>query len=213
MAGETQTTRLVSRKSEDGKQSKRIGISAIKSELTEEQVDRGLAWLRRLPQLPLDQLPEKAEVERIAMTMNVPADPAWIMAYIAALLSTYRQYEKNIPQSLREFEAEDWHRALSRYPKWAIQRAGRWWKGPENPNRRWPPIEGDIAARCKVELGPVPYAVDIVERRLTGRDYTRKNYEQRERLSPQEMDEMRAKAEEFLKKASDAKDIRAGYDR
>ena len=82
-------THLVSQKNVDGNQSSRNGISTTNSGLTEEQIDRGLEWLRRLPRLPQDQLPAKADVERVSAKLMVPAEPVWCLARVAALLSPY----------------------------------------------------------------------------------------------------------------------------
>jgi hypothetical protein len=79
-----------------------------------------------------------------------PADPSRLMARVLALLSPY--FEKDVPQAVREIEADDWAHALAEYPEWAITAAVRWWKGPDNPKRARRPLEGDIAARCRVEM-------------------------------------------------------------
>lgn len=84
------------------------------------------------------------------------AEPAWILARVLSLLNPY--FEKETPQSAREMEAEDWVIALADYPQWAIQNAVRWWKGPENPDRKRRPLEGDIAARCRKEMDAVSAA-------------------------------------------------------
>ena len=81
--------------------------------------------------------------------LSAPASPVWILARVAALLSPY--YEKDTPQAVREMEAEDWLASLAGKPEWAITSAVRWWKGPDNPDRRKRPMEGDIAARVAVE--------------------------------------------------------------
>jgi hypothetical protein len=85
--------------------------------------------------------------------LSKQADPVWIMARVASLLDPY--FDKGTPQAIREIEAEDWAEALGGFPKWAIQRACRWWKSDDNGNRRKRPLEGDIAARCKVEMQAV----------------------------------------------------------
>jgi hypothetical protein len=82
--------------------------------------------------------------------LSAPAQPAWTMARIAALLSPY--YEKDLPQAVRIIEAQDWADALSGYPQWAIESAVRWWKSADNPDRRKRPLEGDIAERCEWEM-------------------------------------------------------------
>jgi hypothetical protein len=85
--------------------------------------------------------------------LSTKADGTWMMARIAALLSPY--YEKDTPQGVRVMEAQDWAAALKEYPQWAIERAVRWWKGADNPKRARRPLEGDIAARAKVEMQAV----------------------------------------------------------
>lgn len=69
---------------------------------------------------------------------------------MAALLIPY--FEKDTPHATRMMIADDWIEALAEYPQWAIERAVRWWKGPENERRHRTPLEGDIAARCRVEM-------------------------------------------------------------
>lgn len=190
-------THLVSQRNADGSPSSRNGISTTSSALTEEQIDKGLEWLRRLPRLPQDQLPAKADVERVAAKLMDPVEPIWCLARIAALLSPY--YEKETPQAVREMEAEDWREALAEYPRWAIERSVRWWKSADNPDRRKRPLEGDIAARCRIEMGGVPSAVKLLELRRNGPDLTKKE-EPRERISKE-------KAAELLREAGFAPKI------
>ena len=151
-----------------GRQSSSIGISRSSPELTEDQIERGREWLRRLHQSPLDTLPARAEVARIQTMMMQPVEPVWCLARIAALLSPY--YEKDTPQGIRQMEAEDWLAALADYPRWAIERSARWWKSADNPDRRKRPIEGDIVARCKVELDGVRSAIRIHDIKSGGRE-------------------------------------------
>jgi len=180
-------THLVSQKNVDGSPSNRNGISTTSSALTEEQIDRGLEWLRRLPRLPQDQLPAKADVERVSSKLMVPVEPVWCLARVAALLSPY--YEKETPQAVREMEAEDWRDALAEFPRWAIERAVRWWKSADNPDRRKRPLEGDIAARCRIEMNGVPSAVKMLELRRNGRDFTKKE-DPRARVCKETADEI-----------------------
>jgi len=91
--------------------------------------------------------------------LSVPADPAWTMVRIAALLEPF--YDKGTPQIVKQMDAEDWADALSKYPRWAIQNAARWWKGEENDSRRKRPLEGDIAARCRLEMDAI-YAAERI---------------------------------------------------
>jgi len=157
------------------------------TELTPDRIDRGLEWLRRLPRLPQDQLPAKADVERVSSKLMEPVEPVWCLARVAALLSPY--YEKETPQAVREMEAEDWREALAEFPRWAIERAVRWWKSADNPDRRKRPIEGDIAARCRVEMNGVPSAVKMLELRRTGADFSKKE-EPREPISKERAEEI-----------------------
>lgn len=189
-------THLVSQKNVDGSPSSRNGISTTSSALTEEQIDRGLEWLRRLPRLPQDQLPAKADVERVSSKLMVPVEPVWCLARVAALLSPY--YEKETPQAVREMEAEDWREALAEFPRWAIERAVRWWKSADNPDRRKRPLEGDIAARCRIEMNGVPSAVKMLELRRTGPDFSKKE-EPRERISKERAAELMREAGFALK--------------
>ena len=146
--------------------------------LTEEKVDKGLAWLRRLPQLQQTSLPEKETVKRIQQTLMTPADGVWMLARVAALLSPY--YEKDIPQAVRKMEAEDWFNALQEFPQWAIERAVRWWKSDGNADRRKRPLEGDIVARCRVEMDGVASASKVLEMKQRGAEHMP---EPRERLT------------------------------
>lgn len=125
-------------------------IKSAQTELTPERIDRGLEWLKR--SLPL--LNECHDTRKKAMTavtaLSEPAHPARVMARVLALLNPY--FDKDTPQAIREIEAEDWATALSAYPYWAIERAARWWKSDENPDRRKRPLEGDVVARVKREM-------------------------------------------------------------
>jgi hypothetical protein len=113
-------------------------------------------WLTHsLPSLRSDPaIRERAA--RVVSHLSAPAQQAWTMARIAALLSPY--YEKDLPQAVRVMEAQDWAEALSGYPQWAIEGAVRWWKSAENPDRRKRPFEGDIVERCDLEMGGIKAA-------------------------------------------------------
>ena len=178
MQEKTPMTHLVSQKNVDGRQSRQIGISNL-SELTEEQIDKGLAWLRHSPQWQQNALPEKDTVLRIQKTLMTPCSGVWISARVAALLSPY--YEKDIPQAVREMEARDWEQALSGFPQWAIERSVRWWKSDANTDRRKRPLEGDIVARCRVEMDGVASASKVLEMKQRGIEH---KPEPRERLTP-----------------------------
>jgi hypothetical protein len=118
--------------------------------LTPERIDRGLEWLRHsLPSLRDDPETRKRAAAAVS-ALSEPAHPAKTMARVLALLSPY--YDKDTPQMVRQMEADDWAEALGEYPYWAIERACRWWKSGANEYRRRRPLEGDIVARCRVEM-------------------------------------------------------------
>jgi hypothetical protein len=85
--------------------------------------------------------------------LTKPAPAEWAMARVAAMLSPY--YDRDTPHAVRLMEAEDWAEALAPFPQWAIDRAVRWWKSADNADRRKRPLEGDIVARCRIEMDPV----------------------------------------------------------
>ena len=116
----------------------------------------------RLPQLQPDDLPDQREIEATVAALSQPANPSWILARVASLLLPY--YEKDTPQAVREMEAEDWLESLADMPQWAVDKAVRWWKGPDNPDRRKRPLEGDITGRARVALGNVK-AVPVLSAR------------------------------------------------
>ncbi|WP_170400726.1 hypothetical protein [Ruegeria arenilitoris] len=122
----------------------------------EKSVDQAACDLERLRHsLPLlrECNVTRLEVEAMLPALTKPANPTWTMARVAALLSPY--FEKDVPQSIRQMEAEDWAEALSEYPLWAVQSAARWWKSADNPNRRKRPLEGDIVEQCRAIMGPI----------------------------------------------------------
>lgn len=94
--------------------------------------------------------------------LSVPCSAPTLMHRVLALLAPY--YSTDIPQSVREIEAEDWLVALSEFPEWAIVNAARWWKSENNADRRKRPLEGDIAARAKLEMGIVAIGEWAVKR-------------------------------------------------
>jgi len=121
----------------------------------------------RLPLLPPNDLPDMREIEGTVAALSEACSPAWCMARVAALLSPY--YDKDTPPVVRKMEAEDWLEELGKYPQWAIERAVRWWKSAENHDRRKKPLEGDIAARCKVEMRGIGSLPDLLRRKVEGR--------------------------------------------
>jgi len=65
--------------------------------------------------------------------------------------------------------ADDWNAELQGFPGWAIQKSCRWWMSAENATRRQKPMPGDIATRCKIELGVVKVAKLALRRFEEGR--------------------------------------------
>ena len=121
----------------------------------------------RLPQLPPSDLPALVDVKAAVAALSEPCSPVWCMARVAALLDPY--YDKDTPQAVRKMMAEDWLVELEAYPQWAIERAVRWWKSAENADRRKKPLEGDIAARCKVEMRGIGSLPELMARKVQGR--------------------------------------------
>lgn len=147
------------------------------------QAEQAEAWLLRLPQLPPADLPDQREIEDTVAALSQPANPSWILARVASLLLPY--YEKDTPQAVREMEAEDWLESLADMPQWAIDRAVRWWKGPDNPDRRKRPIEGDIAGRAKMHWGNMRAVPAIIDRKRNPSRYLPKPEVKREYPTPE----------------------------
>jgi hypothetical protein len=144
----------------------RPGLSALEAG-DQDRIDRAMQWLMRLPRLQPSELPEAAKVEATVAALCKPCNPTWCLARVAALLNPY--YDKDTPNAVRKMEAEDWIEEVGPYPQWAIERAVRWWKSSENPDRRKKPLEGDISARCRVEMRGVSALPDLIERKRSGR--------------------------------------------
>ena len=149
----------------------------------------------RLPQLQPHELPAMADIEATVSALSKPANEAWCMARVAALLNPY--YDKDTPPMVRQMEAEDWMEELAPYPQWAIERAVRWWKSSENPDRRKKPLEGDIAARCRFEMRGIGSLPELIARKVQGR------YIEQEAPRPkQSTEERKAIAERVLAAAN-----------
>lgn len=146
--------------------------------MTPERIDRGLEWLKHsLPSL--NDCPEtRNQAQAAVAALCEPGHPAKIMARVLALLNPY--FDKDTPQAIREIEAEDWACALSAYPYWAIEKAARWWKSDENPDRRKRPIEGDLVARVKREMDAVSAARLLLAQPVTQRQEAEKRPERTE---------------------------------
>jgi len=147
------------------------------------------------PGLLLSPIETEAQRDAIVAGMNAVQAPAprhWTLARVAALLSGY--YAADVPTGIIEIEAEDWAEALDKYPAWAITKAVRWWKGESNPNRRKRPLEGDIAARARLEMGPVFVAAAAVSRFERGGKFHVISQTPAPKLSPDAANEILATA-------------------
>ena len=137
---------------------------------------------------------ERNQIAALVAEISKPIAPAKLMHRVLALLAPY--FATDTPQSVREVEAEDWLAALGDYPEWAVTAAARWWKSDANPDRRKKPLEGDIAARCKVEMGVVSVAKLAVDRFDRG---WRPHVEpEREVIPPEDMEHRRKFAAEVM---------------
>lgn len=107
--------------------------------------------------------------ERDAVAASVaaalhPAPRGWILARIASLLASYPTYGETPPEGAVRLDAQDWAAILDGLPQWSIDRAVRWWRGPDNDWRGRKPQPGDIAARARLEIGPFRVGQKAVER-------------------------------------------------
>lgn len=137
-------------------------LTVDQAALGRERLTHLLPLLRECPQA-------RGEAESMLPALTAPADPVWLMGRAAALLSPY--YEKNISQGIREMDAEDWAVALGEFPQWAVQNAVRWWKSADNPKRAKRPLEGDIAARVRVEMDAINAAKIHLKRQIVRKPF------------------------------------------
>ena len=138
--------------------------TALTNFTASNQIDANLTLLTDLLLSRRDTKIPKQELTDMVEAMSKPADVVWTLARVAALLNPY--FDKETPQGIREIEAEDWAEAIRQYPQWAIERACRWWKSADNPDRRKRPLEGDIAARIRKEME----AVTVAKKRIASGD-------------------------------------------
>lgn len=111
---------------------------------------------------PIRDETERLEIARSVEALCVPASRDWVLGRVAALLSQY--YAADLPKSIVKVMAEDWAESLRGYPEWAITKAVRWWKSDANTERKRKPLEGDIVARVRFEMGIVKVAEGALER-------------------------------------------------
>jgi len=146
------------------------------------------------------KLPLKDQAERDDLAANVaaisrPADTTKLLARVAALLTPY--YTGDVPGGVRMIDAEDWADALGEFPEWAIVKACRWWKSDMNDNRRKKPLEGDIVARIKFEMGAVKVAEWAIARFDRGVRPSATS-QHRDAVSPENMEQRRKFAESII---------------
>lgn len=157
-----------------------------------ERAERMTAWW---PRSLTSQVGSRTDRDQIAdgiRQLSVPADPAWIMARVLALLTPY--FTASVPEAVRRIEAEDWMAALKGYPHWAIEKAVRWWKSDENPERKRKPLDGDIVERVKFEMGVLSFGAMKVREYDEG--YRKRTMEpERVPPTPEEMEQRRAFAD------------------
>lgn len=130
-----------------------ITTAAQAQQVTAERADRLTAWWPKTLDAHLATLDDRNAVAAGIKALSVPADPAWLMARVAALLAPY--YAGNVPEGVRKIEASDWMASLRDLPAWSIDKACRWWKGVDNPQRAKKPVEGDIRAQAERAFGIV----------------------------------------------------------
>jgi len=102
-------------------------------------------------------------------------------------------FDKETPNAVRARISEKWQSALGQYPEWAIRRACEWWTGPDNDKRDRSPKEGDIAARCRIEID----AINAAKILLDGPSRVAQPVEHRESESEEKMAEMRKRMAEI----------------
>lgn len=112
---------------------------------------------------PIQTMDEANEVSAAVDRLTIPANKKWIAGRVATLLSQY--FASSVPVEMMTAIADDWNEELRKFPSWSIQKACRWWMSAENDKRRQKPLPGDIAARCKTELGVVQVG-DLALRRF-----------------------------------------------
>lgn len=100
---------------------------------------------------PIKSQNEYDQIKRNVIALSEPAPRNWTMARVASLLTSY--YAADVGEGMVAMMAEDWAEAMKGYPQWAINKAVRWWKSADNPKRHIRPVEGDIQARIRVEMG------------------------------------------------------------
>lgn len=157
-----------------------------------QHIDRGLTFLKRLLTSPHVDQAECDGAGRVVCALTEPADPVRTMARVAALLEPY--FDKGTSVAIKEIEMEDWAEAMKDAPYWAIERACRWWKSGDNPNKRKRPLEGDIMERVRIEMG----AVNAAKIRLQSPRLHAPEAEPRISPSPEDVEERRKLAEEIL---------------
>ena len=116
---------------------------------------------------PIQTMEQAKQVSDAMDRLTVPAGKTWIAGRVATLLSQY--FASSVPTEMMAAIADDWNAELAEFPGWAIQNSCRWWMGASNDKRRQKPMPGDIARRCKTELGVVKVGALALRRFEDGR--------------------------------------------
>ena len=172
-------------------------------EMDQDAVQTSLDLLTGSLRSQSDMQISEAAAQAMVADLSHPADMIWTLGRVAALLNPY--FDKATPQGIREIEAEDWAEAIKGSPKWAIERACRWWKSASNPDRRKRPLEGDIVLRIRRETEAVRVAKSRLDRGW-GNVATSQTQETSE-PSPQITDAQRAETQAILAEFAKRKNV------
>lgn len=175
--------------------------------ISAERADHMTTWWPRSLSSHIEKRTDRDEIEAGIKQLRVPCDPAWLMARVLALLTPY--FNANVPEAVRRMEADDWLVALRSYPQWAVEKAVRWWKSDENPDRRRKPIEGDIVQRVKFEMGILDFGAMKVREYDAGAAKRMAEPEE-PRPTPEEKERRRAFAQRAMEEMRERLARRAG---
>lgn len=174
-------------------------LATIPKHPTAEQAQHITASWQALQHTRIETQEERDLIEAIADAVSQPATASWIAGRVATMLVQY--YTAPLPQEMTERIADDWNRALSKYPAWAISEACHWWMGEKNEKRRQKPMPGDIAARCGVEM------VNVTRGRMAVWNWDREEPQRleakRRAEAPKISKEERAESDRILKETMD----------
>ena len=166
--------------------------------ISAERADLMTRWWPRSNASPIKSRIDRDQIEAGIKLLSHPCDQRWLMARVLALLFPY--YAADVPEGIRVMDAEDWRASLRDYPQWAIEKSVRWWKSDENDKRAKKPVEGDILARVKHEMGILAINKIMVSRFS---DSYREREREVERVAPtpDELERRRVYAEQVVQDA------------